>query len=141
MHFPDGAAREIRFVLEQVHGDGYMRGMHDHQRGFHEEAIWKDAARVSRESILRVEPELKMALREIGAAGYDRGFGDAEAGRGKTPGWPGRSPADRGPGMRQSTCSQTWRPGRMSGDSTTTSAERVGRTPPAGGWAWTTSRR
>ena len=29
VHFPDGAGREIRFVLEQVHGDGYMRGMHD----------------------------------------------------------------------------------------------------------------
>ena len=55
VHFPDGAGREIRFVLEQVHGDAYMRGMHDHQRGFYEEAVWKDAARVSRESILRVD--------------------------------------------------------------------------------------
>ncbi|MYH30719.1 MAG: DUF1738 domain-containing protein [Acidobacteria bacterium] len=98
VHFPDAAGREIRFVLEQVHGDGYMRGMHDHQRGFHEEAVWKDPARVSREAILRVEPELKTALREIGAAGYDRGYGDAEAGRNKAPGWPRRSPAERGPG-------------------------------------------
>ena len=98
VHFPDGAGREIRFVLEQVHGDAYMRGMHDHQRGFHEEAVWKDEGRVSREAILRVEAELKTALREIGAAGYDRGYGDAEAGRNKAPGWPRRSPAERGPG-------------------------------------------
>ena len=81
-----------------MHGDGYMRGMHDQQRGFHEEAVWKDAGRVSREAILRVQPELKTALREIGAAGYDRGYGDAAAGRGKAPGWPPRSPSDRGPG-------------------------------------------
>ena len=98
VHFPGAAGREIRFVLEQVHGDGYMRGMHDHQRGFHEEAVWKDAGRVSREAILRVQPELKTALREIGAAGYDRGYGDAAAGRNKAPGWPPRSPSDRGPG-------------------------------------------
>ncbi len=48
--------------LEQVHGDGYMRGMHDHQRGFHEEAVWKDEGRVLRKAILRVEAELKTAL-------------------------------------------------------------------------------
>ena len=48
VHFPAEAGREIGFVLEQVHGDGYMRGMHDHQRGFHEEAVWKDAGRVCR---------------------------------------------------------------------------------------------
>lgn len=84
-------------MLEQVHGDAYMRGMHDHQRGFHEEAVWKAEGRVSREAILRVEPELKTALREIGAEGYDRGYGDAEAGRSKgarlTPAQPGRSRA------------------------------------------------
>ena len=98
VHFPDGAGREIRFVLEQVHGDAYMRGMHDRQGGFHEEAVWKDEGRVSREASLRVEAELKTALREIGAAGYGRGYGDADAGRGKVPGWPRGSPADRGPG-------------------------------------------
>ena len=32
VYFPAGAGRETRFVLEQVHGDAYMRGMHDHQR-------------------------------------------------------------------------------------------------------------
>ena len=53
---------------------------------------------MSREAILRVEPELKTALREIGAAGYDRGYGDAAAGRSKAPGWPRGSRADRGPG-------------------------------------------
>ena len=142
VHFPDRAGREIRFVLEQVHGDAYMRGMHDHQRGFHEEAVWKDAGRVSREAILRVEPELKTALREIGAAGYDRGYGDAAAGRNKAPGWPRRSPADRGPGgRRRSTCSRTRRPGRTPGASTITSAGRAGPKPPAGACRWTTSRR
>ena len=98
VYFPDGAGREIRFVLEQVHGDAYMRGMHDQQRGFHDEAVWKDAARVSAEAIRRVEAELKTALREIGAAGYDRGYGDAEAGRKKAPGWSRRGTPDRGPG-------------------------------------------
>ena len=34
----------------------------------------------------------------MGAAGYDRGYDDAEAGRKKAPGCPGRSPSDRGPG-------------------------------------------
>ena len=53
--------------------EGYLRCMHDQQRGFHAEAVWKDAGRVSREAVLRVEMELKTALREIGAAGYDRG--------------------------------------------------------------------
>ena len=85
-------------MLEQVHGDAYMRGMHDHQRGSHEESVWKNASRVSPEAILRVEAELRTALREIGAAGYDRGYGDASAGRNKAPGWPRRSPPDRGPG-------------------------------------------
>ena len=98
VHCPGGAGPEIRFVLQQVHGDGYMRGMHDHQRGLYEEAVWKDEGRVSREAILRVEPELNTALREIGAEGYDRGYGDAEAGRNKAPGWPRRSPTERGPG-------------------------------------------
>ena len=98
VHFPDGAGPGIRFVLEQVHGDGYMRGMHDHQRGLYEEAVWKDEGRSSRTAILRVEPELKTALREIGAEGYDRGYGDAAAGRNKAPGWPPRSPSERGPG-------------------------------------------
>ena len=97
VHLPGGARPETRFVLEQVHGEGYLRGMHDHQRGFHEEAVWKDAGRVSREAVLRVETELKAALREIGAAGYERGYGDAAAGRGRA-GRPPRSPADRGPG-------------------------------------------
>ena len=30
VHFPAGAGRETRFEPEQVHGDTYMRGMHDH---------------------------------------------------------------------------------------------------------------
>ena len=85
-------------MLEQVHGDAYLRGMHDQQRGFQEEAAGKDQGRVSRDAILRVEPELKTALRDIGAAGYDRRYGDAEAERTKAPGWPRRSPAERGPG-------------------------------------------
>ena len=53
---------------------------------------------MSPEAILRVEAELKTALREIGAAGYDRGYGDAAAGRSKPPGRPPSTPADRGPG-------------------------------------------
>ncbi len=138
VHFPDGAGREIRFVLEQVHGDGYMRGMHDHQRGFHEEAVWKDEGRVSRESILRVEPELRAALREIGAAGYDRGYGDAEAGRGKAPGWPRRSPPDRGPGdaaeyLQSDAAARVYVRGF---DDHFRGASRED----AGGWGWTTSK-
>lgn len=43
-------------------------------------------------------PGGKPPLREIGAAGYDRGYGDAAAGRAKVPGRPPRSPAARGPG-------------------------------------------
>ena len=35
---------------------------------------------------LRIEPELKTALREIGAEGCDRGYDEAAAGRGKAPG-------------------------------------------------------
>lgn len=97
VHFPDGAGREIRFVLEQVHGDAYMRGMHDHQRGLHEEAVWKDEGRVSREAILRVEPELKTALREMGAEGYDRGVwrrgGGAQQGARPAPAQHGRARA------------------------------------------------
>ena len=107
VHFPDGAGREISFVLEQVHGDAYMRGMHDHQRGIYEEAVWKDAGRVSADAIRRVAAELKTGLREIGAAGYDRGYDDAAAGCKKAPGWSPRSPSDRGPGMPCSICNPT----------------------------------
>ena len=39
VHLPAAAGREVRFVLEQVHGDAYLRGMHDLQRGFHEESV------------------------------------------------------------------------------------------------------
>ena len=98
VYFPAGAGKRTRFVLEQVHGDAYMRGMHDHQRGFHEESVWKDAARVSPEAILRVEAELKTVLREMGAAGYDRGYGDAAAGRNNAPRRSAHGPSDRGPG-------------------------------------------
>ena len=38
VYFPAGAGKELRFAPEQVHGDAYLRGMHDHQRGFHEES-------------------------------------------------------------------------------------------------------
>ncbi|MYN64940.1 MAG: DUF1738 domain-containing protein [Acidobacteria bacterium] len=98
VHFPAAAGKEIRFVLERVHVDAYLRGMHDHQRGIDDEAVWKGESRVSRDAILRVEAELKTALREIGAAGYDRGYGDAAEGRDKTPGWPRCGPAEHGPG-------------------------------------------
>ena len=51
-----------------------------------------------REAIRGVEAELKTVLREIGAAGYDRGYDDAAAGRKnawrRTP----HGPSDRGPG-------------------------------------------
>ena len=85
-------------MLEQVHGDAYMRGMHDRQRSFHEEPVWKDAARVSPEAILRVEAELKRVLREMVTAGYDRGYRDAAAGRNKAPRRSAHGPSDRGPG-------------------------------------------
>ena len=40
---------------------------------------------------------MRTALREIGTAGYDRGYGDAAAGSKKVPGWPRRGTPDRGP--------------------------------------------
>ena len=42
--------------------------------------------------------ELKTVLREIGAAGYDRGYGDAAAGRNNAPRRSAHGPSDRGPG-------------------------------------------
>ena len=116
--------------------------MHDHQRGFHEDAVWKDAGRVSREAILRVQPELKTALREIGAAGYDRGYDDAAAGRNKAPGWPPRSPSDRGPGdaVRYLQSDATARAYARGFDDHFPRGEPK-TPPPAGACRWTTSRR
>ncbi len=95
---PRDAGKELRLVLQQVHGDACMRGMHDHQRGFDREGGAESTAGVREDAIRSVEAELKKVLREMGAAGYDRGYGDAAAGRGSPPPWRRGSPADRGPG-------------------------------------------
>ena len=97
VYFPADAGREVRFVLEQVHGDAYLRGMHDHQRGFDQAPDRGGAAGLQQEAIRRVEPELKTAVREIGAEGYDRGYDDGAAGR-KSPPRTRGGPSDRGPG-------------------------------------------
>ena len=98
VHFPAGAGKELRFALEQVHGDAYLRGMHDQQRGFHEESGGGRAGGVRQEAIRGVEAELKTVLREIGAAGYDRGYDDAAAGRKNAQRRTPHGPSDRGPG-------------------------------------------
>ena len=98
VHFPADAGKELRFALEQVHGDAYLRGMHDHQRGFHEESGGGRAGGVRQEAIRGVKAELKTVLREIGAAGYDRGYDDAAAGRKNAPRWSPHGPSDRGSG-------------------------------------------
>ena len=68
-------------MLQQVQGDGYMRAMRDHQRGFDREDGGGSPAGVREDSVRAVEAELKTAPRENGAAGYDRGYEDAAAGR------------------------------------------------------------
>ena len=114
--------------------------MHDHQRAFDEEAVWKDAGRVSRQAILRVQPELKTALREIGA-GYDRGYDAAAAGRNRVPRWPPRSPLDRGPGdaVQYLQSDVTARAYALGFDDHFRGRARPMR--PAAACRWTTSRR
>ena len=98
VYFPAEAGREIRFVLEQVHADAFLRGMHDQQRRFDPAPDAGGAAGLRPQAIRHVEAELKTVLREIGASGYDRGYDDGAAGR-KSPSRPNRGgPSDRGPG-------------------------------------------
>ena len=64
-----GAEAELAAVRAAVaRGDlaAYLRGMHDHQRGFHEESGGERAGGVRPEAIRGVEAELKTVLREIG---------------------------------------------------------------------------
>ncbi len=117
VHFPAGAGREIRFVLEQVHADAFLRGMHDQQRRFDPAPDAGGAAGLQQRAIRHVEAELKTVLREIGAAGYDRGYDDGEAGR-KRPPRPDRGgPSDRGPGdaaeyLREDVAARAYARGR-----------------------------
>ena len=74
---PPGAGRELTLVLEQAHGNAYLRGMHDRQRGFEQAPDGGRASGVQPDAIRSVEAELTEVLREAGAAGYDRGYDDA----------------------------------------------------------------
>ena len=96
--FPPGTGKDAAFVLEQAHGSAYLRGMHDHQRGFDPAPEGRGASGVQGEAIRRVERELTAVLQKAGAAGYGRGFGDAAAGlASRAPSNPGPA-TDRGPG-------------------------------------------
>ena len=117
VYFPAEAGSEIRFVLEQVHADAFLRGMHDQQRRFDPAPDVGGAAGLRPEAIRHVEAELKTVLREIGAAGYDRGYADGAAGR-KSPPRPNRGgPSDRGPGdaaehLREDVAARAYHRGR-----------------------------
>ena len=95
--FPPGTAKDTGFVLEQAHGSAYLRGMHDHRRGF-DPAEGRGASGVQGEAIRRVEQELTAVLQEASAAGYGRGYDDAAAERAsRSPSNPERATAS-GPG-------------------------------------------
>ena len=84
---PRDAGRELRFVVEQAHGDAYLRGMEDRQRGREAapEAAVRRAAAIEPAAAKRLEAELASALRSAAGAGYGSGYDDAAAGRGSRP--------------------------------------------------------
>ena len=140
---PRDAGKELRLAMQQVHGDGCLRGMHDHQRGFDREGTGGRAAGVHEDAIRAVEAELTKVLREYRRRGLrPRLRGRRRGARQPSPQVAGRRP--RGPRAGGRGRVPAWGrdgPGVPPAASTTTCAGQAARTPPNGGCRWTTSRK
>ena len=138
---PRAAGRELTFVVEQAHGDAYLRGMEDRQRGREAapDAAVRRSAAIGLDAAKRLEAELAAALRSAAGAGYGSGYAAAAAGRGSRPRPsepPGRGLADpAGHPLEDAAARAT------SAATTTGRAARARRRPWSGGTRSTTSAR